>query len=136
MKKQIIYLVLALLIAASSFGVVFAAQDNTAEPKASSDVINFVRDSSTEGTVTLSHVAIGYATSLKATFVLQEANFNSSTWTNSPVSPQYASKENSTFLNSVKVFQITNQKQYRVKVTLTDVVNGVTKSYSIYSPTI
>lgn len=136
MKKQIIYLVLALLIAASSFGVVFAAQDSTVDPKGVTDTVSFTRNSSTSATVRVTHHPAGYATSMDATFTLQEASFNSSTWTNSPVPKQYASKENSTYMQASKTFEVTNQKQYRVKITFTDVVNGVTMSNTIYSPTI
>ena len=133
MKKQIIYLIATLLIVTSSFTLAFADQHTDPEYRALPDEISFTRTSSSSGVITVTHYAADVATTLKATFSLQESALNSNSWSNSSAPDQQSIKRNSAYINAAKTFTITSQKKYRVKITFEDVIDSVKVTSIKYS---
>ena len=86
----------------------------------------FIRDSNTKGTATLiansSNTTDPYITS---TMILQEAPLGSSSFVDSSVAPKVKTSTEST-IGHVVSFPITRSKEYRVKMEIRDVVNGIT----------
>ena len=138
MKKCCLYLVISLFLVSVMGSASFAAAPETQpgiEPNGPGEVITFTRESNTKAEVSVYH-KIGMIGDCEATFILQEASFGSSSWTDSNVPKQYFSVENDVSLRSVRTFAVTNAKQYRVKVIYKDTVDGISLTTTKYSNTI
>jgi|GEM_PF-1796079 len=127
-------LVLALLIPSST--LTFASSLNNHQEEILSPrtvdlaVISFKKVSSTKATAKVTAASSGQASSITSKITLQEAPPSSSNYKDSSVPSQ------SKTVNDIKIihncdFPISAGKDYRIKVELTDIVNGV-KITAIY----
>ncbi|MBQ4576778.1 MAG: hypothetical protein IJB07_03515 [Firmicutes bacterium] len=93
---------------------------------------SFVRNSNTKGTARLvaisSNVTDPFITS---TMILQEAPLGSTSYTDSNTSPKVKTSDLGSITHIV-TFDITTSKEYRVKMKIQDVVNGVTYTNILY----
>lgn len=108
-------------------GVAFAQ-----ERMITSTTSSFVRDSNTKGTATLvartSNVTDPSITSI---ITLQEAPLGTTNFVNSNVDPEEKSVSRS-IISHIVTFNITTTKEYRVKMVVKDVVDGITYTNTIY----
>ena len=138
MKKCCLYLLISLFLVSIMGSASFAAvpeKEPGIEPNSPSEQITFERESSTKATLTAIH-KIGTIGDCDATYILQEASFGSSSWTDSNVPRQYASVDDALSLIGIKTFTVTNAKQYRVKIIYKDTVDGISLTTTKYSNTI
>lgn len=124
-KISAITLVVCMLLAVC--GVAFAQSRMVVTTTSS-----FVRDSNSKGTATLiatsSNTTDPYMTS---TMILQEAPLGSTSFVNSDVDPVIKTSNRSA-ISHIHTFSITQNKEYRVKMEIRDVVNGTTYTNILY----
>ena len=135
MKKISAVLVLAMMLASIfSSSIAFAAMppDNTASPNTiMSCVSSFVATSSTRARAEISATSSGQTPFITSEITLQSAPLGTTRFTNVKDSTLTKTVEGQTSILHVCNFGITSDREYRIKVKLTDKVNGiqVTKTY-------
>ena len=136
-KRLTTILVLVLLIASAfSSSAVFAAMppDNTADPQTIMTCSHsFVATSSTRAKADVyATSSVTSPTYITSKITLQSAPSGTTSFSNvSGVSPDTLTVKNSPYISHKCYFTITSDKDYRIKIQITDNVNGVevTKTY-------
>lgn len=135
-KKLITSIVLVLLIASAfSSSAVFAAMppDDTIDPQSIITCSrSFIATSSTKARAEISATSSGETPFITSKVTLQSAPLGTTSFSNvSGVNPSTYTVEDQTMILHVCTFSITSDKEYRIKVEITDKVNGiqVTKTY-------
>ena len=134
-KKLITSIVLVLLLASAfSSSTVFAAMppDNTADPQTIMTCSrSFVATSSTKASATVSATSSGKTPFITSKITLQSADLGSTKFTDVSGETDTKTVENQMSILHVCSFNSTSDKEYRIKIQLTDKVNGtqVTKTY-------
>lgn len=110
----------------------FAASGNDGGPDAgilSTDTLSFRAQSSTKAIAQV-YSQIGYeAESIKSVITLQSAPLGSTSFSTVPgVSPSTKTVYNEKSIYHTCDFPITSQKDYRIKISITDKLNGVTST--------
>ena len=135
MKRISTILVLAMMLASVfSSSIAFAAMppDNTASPNTiMSCVSSFVATSSTRARAEISATSSGQTPFITSEITLQSAPLGTTSFTDVKGSTKTKTVEDQTSILHSCSFNITSDKEYRIKVKLTDKVNGtqVTKTY-------
>lgn len=138
-KKLITSIVLVLLLASAfSSSAVFAAMppDDTADPQSIVTCIkSFVATSSTKASAEVSATSSGNTPYITSKITLQSAPLGTTTYSNvSGVSPSIYTVENKVAILHTCTFNITSNKEYRIKIEITDEVNGIAKTKTYYQP--
>lgn len=135
-KKLITSIVLVLLLASAfSSSAVFAAMppDDTIDPQ--SIVMctsSFIAQSSTKAKAEIYATNSGSTPYITSKVTLQSASLGSTNFSDvSGVDPVVYTVENQSYISHKCYFTITSNKEYRIKIELTDKVNGIitTKTY-------
>ena len=135
-RKRLTTILVSVLLIASAFSssAVFAAMppDNTADPQTvQSCTFSFEATSSTKARAEVSAVSSGITPFITSKITLQSAPLGTTTFTDVSGSTSTKTVENLTAILHICTFSITSTKEYRIKVQLTDKVDGVqvTKTY-------
>ncbi len=135
MKRISTILALAMMLASIfSSSIAFAAMppDNTASPNTiMSCVSSFVATSSTRARAEISATSSGQTPFITSEITLQSAPLGTTRFTDVEGSTQTKTVEDSISILHACSFGISSDKEYRIKIELTDKVNGiqVTKTY-------
>ena len=134
-KILILLMIVTLLIPA--FGSVAYAEsdgDNSIAPMTiGSDVISFKAANSVRGDADVYLHSIGLASSITSKITLQSAPLGSASYSNvSGVLPSTYTVYNTTSITHLCSFPISSSKNYRIKIDVTDVVNGKTSTATLY----
>ncbi len=134
-KILILLMIVTLLIPA--FGsVVYAesAETDTNEMRTpASYMISFTAANSVRGDADVYVTSSGFASSITSKITLQSAPLGSASYTNvSGVLPSTQTVYNQTFIKHLCSFPITSTKNYRIKIDVTDVVNGKKATATLY----
>ena len=136
-RKRLTTILVSVLLIASTFSssAVFAAMppDNTADPQTIiTCAYSFKATSSTRARATVSATSSGQTPFITSKITLQSAPLGTSSFSKvSGVSPETYTVNNKVAILHECYFDITSDKEYRIKIELTDKVNGneVTKTY-------
>ena len=111
-----------------------AGGGNVAEPATiGTTSISFTARSSTDGYAHIYAHSIGYPTFITSKATLQSAPLGSSSYTNvTGISPSIYTVYNKVSIDHTCSFPITSTKNYRIKVEITDEVNGKQSTTTCY----
>lgn len=125
---------LALLLPTFSSYAAAGGGGNVAEPMTIGTIsISFTARSSTDGYAHIYAHSIGYPTFITSKATLQSAPSGSSSYTDvSGVSPSIYTVYNKVSIDHTCSFPITSTKNYRIKVEITDEVNGKQSTITCY----
>ena len=134
-KILILLMIVTLLIPA--FGSVAYAEsdgdDSIAPMTIGSYVISFKAANSVRGDADVYLHSIGLASSITSKITLQSAPLGSASYSNvSGVLPSTYTVYNTTSITHLCSFPISSSKNYRIKIDVTDVVNGKTSTATLY----
>lgn len=134
-KILILLMIVTLLIPA--FGSVAYAEsdgDNSIAPMTiGSYVISFKAANSVRGDVDVYAHSIGLASSITSKVTLQSAPLGSSVYTNvSGVLPSTHTVYNQSYIDHLCSFPISSGRNYRIKIEITDKVNGKEATVTLY----
>ena len=134
-KILILLMIVTLLIPA--FGSVAYAEsdgdDSIAPMTIGSYVISFKAANSVIGDADVYLHSIGLASSITSKITLQSAPLGSASYSNvSGVLPSTYTVYNTTSITHLCSFPISSSKNYRIKIDVTDVVNGKTSTATLY----
>ena len=134
-KVLILLMIVTLLIPA--FGSVAYAEsvevDSNEMRTPVSYLISFTAANSVRGDVDAYVSCSGYASYIKSKITLQSAPLNSSSYTNvSGVLPSTYTVYNTSYIDHICSFPISSGKNYRIKVEITDNVNGKEATATLY----
>lgn len=139
MKKRnlsrilILITIIALLL---PVGSAYAAviDEGTAEPQTVvSYILSFSTSNDIIGNVDVYAHSSGLASYITSKITLQSASLNSSSYTNViGVSPSTFTVYNKTSISHLCSFPISDSKKYRIKIEITDCVNGKTATTTLY----
>lgn len=140
MKKQSIKIltavVLVLALVFSMNAVAFAGvNDNNSSVLRTVNGIakSFIADSSTKATASVQATSSGTTPYITSKITLQSAALGSNSYSNvSGVSSKTKTVYESSGITHVVIFSISSNKDYRVKIQLTDEVNGVESTTTTY----
>lgn len=135
-KRLTTILVLVLLIASAfSSSAVFAAMppDDTADPQSIVTCVkSFVATSSTKASAEVYASSSGKTPYITSKITLQSAPLGTTEYSNvSGVSPSVYTVNEVSILHTC-TFSITSNKEYRIKIQITDEVNGITTTKTYY----
>ena len=109
--------------------IVFASTEDCLEKEITTKgtfLIIFDATSNTSATSEVSFYADSIATSIKSTITLQSAPLGSSNYSNvSGISPSTRTVYNTTYIYHTCNFNISSQKDYRIKVEISQTINGI-----------
>lgn len=135
-RKRLTTILVSVLLIASAFSssAVFAAMppDNTADPQTiQSCTFSFKATSSTKATATVSATSSGDTPFITSKITLQSAPLGTTKFTDVSGSTKTKTVEDQISILHTCTFNITSDKEYRIKIQLTDKVDGiqVTKTY-------
>lgn len=139
MKKRklnrilILITIIALLLPA---GTAYASDidEGTAEPQTIGNyTVSFVAKSDVTADVILFAASIGIPSYITSKITLQSASLGSSVYTNvSGIQPSTYTVYNQASITHICSFPISSNKEYRIKIELTDKVNGKTVTVTRY----
>ena len=111
-----------------------AGGGNVAEPATIvSSAISFVEKSNNTGFADIYAHSSGYASIITSKVTLQSAPLGSSSYTTvSGLSPSIYTVYDSAYIQHLCSFPITSTKNYRIKIEITDKVNGKQSTYTTY----
>lgn len=139
MKKQSIKIltavVLVLALVFSMNAVAFAGVNDNSSPvlrTVNGIAKSFIADSSTKATASVQATSSGTTPYITSKITLQSAALGSNSYSN--VSGESKTKTicDATGITHVVIFSISSKKDYRVKIQLTDEVNGVESTTTTY----
>lgn len=135
-RKRLTTILVSVLLIASAFSssAVFAAMppDNTADPQSiMTCTASFKATSSKKASATVSATSSGQTPFITSKITLQSAELGSTKFTDVSGTTDTKTVENQMSILHICSFNITSDKEYRIKIQLTDKVNGtqVTKTY-------
>lgn len=135
-RKRLTTILVSVLLIASAFSssAVFAAMppDNTADPQTIMTCTrSFVATSSTKARAEISATSSGQTPFITSKVTLQSATLGTTKFTDVSGSTDTKTVEDQMSILHICNFSITSDKEYRIKIELTDKVNGiqVTKTY-------
>ena len=96
-------------------------------------MISFTEITSVQGLADVYVTSSGFASSITSKITLQSAPLGSSSYSNvAGVLPSTYTVYNQTYIKHLSYFPITSTKNYRIKIEVTDVVNGKKATATIY----
>ncbi|MFV0518303.1 MAG: hypothetical protein ACK5MV_12990 [Aminipila sp.] len=133
MKKQTLKTLFAVVLAlALTFSMSISSFANTySSDRITTRTVNgisksFIASSSTKATATVQASSSGITPFMTSKITLQSASLGSSSYSNvSGVSPESRTVYDRSSISHVVSFPISSSKDYRVKIELTDKVNGI-----------
>ena len=135
-SKILILLMIVTLLIPAFGGVAYAESDgdNSIAPMTiGSYVISFKAANSVRGDVDVYAHSIGLASSITSKITLQSASLGSASYSNvSGVSPSTYTVYNQPYIKHLCTFPITSSKNYRIKIEITDKVNGKGSTVTLY----
>nr|WP_315025186.1 hypothetical protein [uncultured Aminipila sp.] len=139
MKKQSIKIltavVLVLALVFSMNAVSFAGVNDNSSPvlrTVNGIAKSFIADSSTKATASVQATSSGTTPYITSKITLQSAALGSSSYSNVSDSSKTKTVYESSGITHVVIFSISSNKDYRVKIQLTDEVNGVESTTTTY----
>ena len=135
-SKILILLMIVTLLIPAFGGVAYAESDgyNSIAPMTVGGyVISFIEGNSVRGDADVYVTTVGIASSITSKITLQSANLGSASYSNvSGVAPSSLTVYNKAFIKHLCSFPITSGKNYRIKIEITDVVNGKKSTFTKY----
>lgn len=134
-SRILVVLMIVLLMVPALGSVTYAEseEDSAQTMTVGSYVVSFVARNSVTGDADVYAHSIGLASKITCTITLQSAPLNSLSYSNvSGVLPSTRTVYNSTYINHMCSFPISSSKNYRIKIQVTDTVNGKTATTTFY----
>ena len=135
-SKILILLMIVTLLIPAFGGVAYAESDgdNSVAPMTiGSYVVSFDAANSVRGDVDLYASSTGMASYIKSKITLQSAPLGSASYTNvSGVLPSIYTVYNQSYIKHLCSFPISSSKNYRIKIEVTDKVNGKEATVTLY----
>ena len=135
-SKILILLMIVTLLIPAFGGVAYAESDETNSNQMRTPIsylISFTAANSVRGDVDSYVSCSGYASYIKSKITLQSAPLGSASYTNvSGVLPSTYTVYNTSYIDHICSFPISSGKNYRIKVEVTDKVNGKISTVTLY----
>ena len=135
-SKFLILLMIVTLLIPAFGGVTYAESDTDSEVDTKTIVsyaISFVAANSVRGDVSAYTSSSGMSSFITSKITLQSAPLGSSSYTNvSGILPSTYTVHNTSHINHLCSFPISSSRNYRIKVEVTDKVNGKESTVTLY----
>ena len=129
----VLMIVLLMIPALGSAAYAKSEEDSAQTMTVGSYVISFVERSSVRGDVDVYAHSTGLASYITSKITLQSAPLGSSLYSNvSGVLPSTQTVYNQIYINHLCSFPISSSKNYRIKIEITDKVNGKVSTTTLY----
>ena len=129
----VLMIVLLMIPALGSAAYAESEEDSAQTMTVGSCVISFVERNSFVGDADVYAHSIGLASSITSKITLQSAPLGSASYSNvSGVLPSTLTVYNTTCITHLCSFPISSSKNYRIKIQITDTVNGKTATTTLY----
>lgn len=129
----VLMIILLMIPALGSAAYAESEEDSAQTMTVGGYVVSFVERNSFVGDADVYIATIGIASSITSTITLQSAPLGSSSYTNvSGVLPSKYTVYNEASITHLCSFPITPSKNYRIKIQITDTVNGKTSTFTKY----